>query len=339
MNLADLPSRRVEGWRWTDLRAALANAPAPLANLRSQPDLGALGPIAALAEALTPPDRSEGLLFDAAGRDVLHVQQSDAGESKTLKLLKGCRGVLVQTIGPGAVRTPLLASHAQIEIEDEASLIRIVIQPPCEGAESPTILNSAHVRLARGGKFRQFTFTEGARLSRIETDIIIDGEGTEVALAGLYLCSRGRHADLTSRVRFGAPGANVRQLAKGVVRNGGRGVFQGKFNVGREGQHTDARMTHRALLLENGAEAFAKPELEIYADDVACGHGNAIGQLDRDQVFYLRSRGIPEREALAVLSRAFLGEALPDWLPPECERHIRERIDLWLGADGAGSTM
>jgi hypothetical protein len=93
--------------------------------------------------------------------------------------------------------------------------------------------------------------------------VTIDGEGAQVELNGVYLASAKRHIDMTSRVAHVAPGAHVRQLVRGVARKGGRGVFQGKFLVGREGQKTDAEMAHNALLLEEGAEVFAKPELEM----------------------------------------------------------------------------
>ena len=95
--------------------------------------------------------------------------------------------------------------------------------------------------------------------------------------------------------------------------DGGTGVFQGKFHVPRTvGQYTDADMQHQALLLEDGAQVFAKPELEIYADDVECAHGNTSGALDEDQLFYLRARGIPEPQARALLTEAFIAEALED---------------------------
>ena len=91
-------------------------------------------------------------------------------------------------------------------------------------------------------------------------------------------------------------------------------------------------MEHNALLLEEGAEVFAKPELEIYADDVQCAHGNTAGQLDEEAIFYLRQRGIPEVEARAMITRAFLIEALPDWLDEAVRGEVEARIDAWLGA-------
>jgi Fe-S cluster assembly protein SufD len=127
----------------------------------------------------------------------------------------------------------------------------------------------------------------------------------------------------------------VRQLVKGAARAGGRGVFQGKFRVDRAAQLTDARMRHSALLLEAAAEAFAKPELEIYADNVQCAHGSTSGQLDADALFYLRQRGLPEPAARALLTRAFLAEALPDWLPEPQRAEVEARIDRWLAGAAA----
>jgi Fe-S cluster assembly protein SufD len=122
------------------------------------------------------------------------------------------------------------------------------------------------------------------------------------------------------------------QLVKGAARPGGRGVFQGKIVVAEGAQKTDARQTHRALLLGDGAEIDAKPELEIYADDVQCAHGNTIGALDETALFYLRSRGLPLAQARALLIEAFLLEAIPDWLDEALRGEIEGAIDGWLRA-------
>ena len=143
--------------------------------------------------------------------------------------------------------------------------------------------------------------------------------------------AKGRHADLTSQVILNADHAEVRQIVRGVARKGGRGVFQGRFKVERVAQKTDARMEHNALLLEDGAEVFAKPELEIYADDVQCAHGNTAGQLDDAAICSLRQRGLPEIEARAMITRAFLIEALPDWVDEVVREEVETRIDTWLG--------
>jgi Fe-S cluster assembly protein SufD len=153
-----------------------------------------------------------------------------------------------------------------------------------------------------------------------------------VDLSGLYLCGSGRHADLTSTVRHQARGGVTRQLVKGAVRAGGRGVFQGRIAVMRGAQKTDARQHHHALLLAPGAEAFAKPELIINADDVQCAHGNTIGAPDEEALFYMRQRGLPEAQARALLIEAFLLEALPADLDGPLRAEIAGRVSTWLEA-------
>jgi Fe-S cluster assembly protein SufD len=206
-------------------------------------------------------------------------------------------------------------------------LTRIVLQP---AAPEATIVCTGEVFLGDGAQFRQFVLAEGGKLARIETDVWV-GAKSQVQIGGVYLAARARHADLTSQVMLGAEGAEVRQLVRGVARKGGRGVFQGRFKVERTAQKTDAQMEHNALLLEEGAEVFAKPELEIYADDVQCAHGNTAGQLDEAAIFYLRQRGLPEIEARAMITRAFLIEAVPEWLEESVRGEIEARIDQWLG--------
>ena len=130
-------------------------------------------------------------------------------------------------------------------------------------------------------------------------------------------------------MRHGANSCVTRQLTKGAVTKGGTGVFQGKFHVPRTaGQYTDADMQHQALLLEEGATVFAKPELEIYADDVECAHGNTCGALDETQLFYMRQRGIPEKAARALLTEAFVAEALED--AGELAGVLRAEAQAWL---------
>jgi Fe-S cluster assembly protein SufD len=286
----DIPGRRVEGWRWSDLQSALKGQTPPLAP-------GDAHVIARLAEA--------------------------AGHKQTIVVAPGQQLTLVEPLGAGALDIQAL----DLDVQAGATLSLVMTQT---GGDI-TLAHRA-IRLAEGATFRQFTLSKGARLSRIETDIRIVGTGATVEMNGVYLAAKGCHADLTSRVDLDAEGALVRQLVRGVARKGGRGVFQGKFHVGRNAQKTDARMAHNALLLEEGAEVFAKPELEIYADDVQCAHGNTAGQLDEAAVFYLRQRGLPEVEARALITRAFLLEAIPDWLSPEVREQAETHIDAWLGA-------
>lgn len=281
-----LPTRRVEAWKYSDLRAALAE---------SEPHLRA----------------EEGAIIARLAPSAPFELNVAAGETENL---------VERFDRPG-----LDARAVVINLAPGASLTRVVIQT---GSDVP--LSHARVRLEAGATFRQIIVAEGARLARIETDVEVAGEDATVTLSGLYLAAAGRHADLTSTVTHAAQRGTTKQVVRGVARKGGRGVFQGKIVVAPGAQKTDARQHHQALLLEEGAEVFAKPELLIHADDVSCAHGNTIGALDEEALFYLRSRGLPESEARALLISAFLESVIPDDLAPPLANEIRDRIRLWL---------
>ena len=128
------------------------------------------------------------------------------------------------------------------------------------------------------------------------------------------------------------PGSEIRQSVKGVTDDKAKGVFQGKFHVRRPAQHTDAEMRHDAIMLSDTSEIRSKPELEIYADDVACAHGNTIGALDESALFYMRQRGIPKAQAKALLTEAFLASVF-DTLEDEVMREsLIEKMRGWLHA-------
>lgn len=303
MKVSDLPSRRTEAWKWSDLRAAMAGCDDMLTG--SGPVTPA-GPIAALASTL------------------------DGAASAPLTVATGTRRMLLDHLGSGDSSLQLRhARYSEIVIEPHGELTRVVLQGG-EDRGTGVIVDEVAVTLHEGAAYRQFVLAEGARLVRIESSITMAGEGACADLHGVYLAGEERHIDLTSRIRHAAPGGVTRQIVRGAARKGGRGVFQGKFIVDRLAQKTDAEMTHNALLLEEGAEVFAKPELEIYADDVTCAHGNTSGQLNEDAVFYLRQRGIADAEARAMLTRAFLIDALPAWLDGPSRTQIEARIDNWL---------
>ena len=146
---------------------------------------------------------------------------------------------------------------------------------------------------------------------------------------GVQLLTGNQHADFSSVVRHDAPHGTSRQTVKNVLAGRSRGVFQGRIEVARHAQKTDGYQMNQALLLSQDAEIDSKPELEIFADDVKCSHGATVGELDAEQLFYLRSRGVPDSEARAMLVRAFLTEAL-DLVTNEPIRDVLgQRIDAW----------
>jgi Fe-S cluster assembly protein SufD len=297
MQLADLPTRRNEAWKYSDLRAALAGAALP-ADVKPAPPQGKLDGVI---------DRL------ALGQGHHAVTTVQAGKSE----------LLVERLDMQA----LSASVREIKVLPGASLTRVVIQ---SSAQNSVVLDSAHVSVSEGAQFRQFVLAEGATLARVETHVRVEGEGAHVELNGAYLCGAGRHADLTSTIEHKVGGCTTNQLIKGVALKGGRGVFQGKIVVDHGAQKTDARQHHHGMLLEDGAEIFAKPELMIHADDVQCAHGNAIGGLDQNALFYMRTRGIPEVEARVLLIAAFVYQTIPEGLPELLEQELASRISYWL---------
>lgn len=302
MQLADLPTRRNEAWKYSDLRAAIDES-VQFALSRGRDD-----------KAVIAAHRRGGVVGALAAQ---------AGNIEEVRVAAGEAVVRIDRPSYSNLHPTLL----DIDVQQGGSLTRVVIQ---SGRANDIHLDAASVRLAAGAVFRQLVIAEGAKLARIETHVDIEGEGAEVELHGVYLCAEGRHADLTSVVTHKAANGKTKQLIKGVARKGGRGVFQGKIVVERAAQKTDARQHHHGMLLEDGAEIFAKPELMIHADEVACAHGNTAGGLDETALFYLRARGVPEAEARALLTEAFLLEALPDWAPPDVRAEIDGRISAWL---------
>jgi Fe-S cluster assembly protein SufD len=176
--------------------------------------------------------------------------------------------------------------------------------------EEAVSVSKAMVRLSPGGRFAQTVIATGARRQRVETRVDHEGGQATARLDGLYLVAGRRHADITTVVVHAGPDGTTDQLTKGVATDQGRGVFQGRIEVATGADRTEARMGHHALVLSDRAEVDAKPELEIYADEVVCTHGNTIGALDDEALFYARQRGIPEAEARAMLTEAFLGEVI-----------------------------
>ncbi|WP_291842632.1 SufD family Fe-S cluster assembly protein [Maricaulis sp.] len=282
-----LPTRRHEQWKWSDLRRA--------ANDVSGPGRIEIAGLTGL-ETVCDGSRIDLTVTASAGASAANAELViPAGTAVTLvERLHGEAGALGNW-------------HLLIRIEAGARLDRIVI---ADHDARAVFVGSAEIELAAGATLNQTMIDTGARLSRNETHVLHPGEGATVDMGGAYILAAGCHADSTNLVHHTGPGGITKQLVKGAVASGGHGVFQGKFIVDRLAQQTDARMTHRALMLGEKAEIDAKPELEIYADDVQCAHGNALGTLDETALFYMRQRGLPEAKARALLIESYLAEPL-----------------------------
>jgi Fe-S cluster assembly protein SufD len=184
-----------------------------------------------------------------------------------------------------------------------------------EGDTATHMLN-VRVTVAADAHYDSFTLSLGAALARTETRMTFAGPGGEGRLSGAYLTDGARVTDTTTVIDHAVPDCRSREVFKGVLDDRARGVFQGKIMVRPDAQRTDGYQLNRALLLSRTAEIDAKPELEIFADDVKCSHGAAFGEIDADALFYLRARGIDEATARAMLIDAFLAESLAEIADP-----------------------
>jgi Fe-S cluster assembly protein SufD len=310
-DLAELPSRRDEDWRWTDLRGLVRSLPP-----RSQTYVGNLGPglFDALAEeavSIINGETRTTIALAGGGEHVVAVRYIAApgagahAASPKLEVDKG-RLVILETL-EGADGGYLSEIDMTMTIGPEGQVERIILAD--DANEAVSVLRW-DVTLAPGASFAQTVIATGARRQRIETHVAHPGGGANVRLDGLYLLDERRHADITTVVTHAGVDGSTSQLTKGVVSGQARGIFQGRIVVEKGADKTDARMGHHALVLSDRAEVDGKPELEIYADDVSCAHGNTVGAIDEEALFYAQARGIPEPEARAMLTEAFIGEVI-----------------------------
>ena len=169
---------------------------------------------------------------------------------------------------------------------------------------------SLHAHTSRSSRFSSHSFALGGRVVRNDASAILDGEGGDCTLNGLYLADRERLIDNHTTIDHAKPHCGSHEVYKGILGGASRAVFNGKIIVRQDAQKTDAKQTNRALLLTDGATINTKPQLEIFADDVKCTHAAAIGQLDDDAIFYLRARGLTYADARDMLIHAFAGQVL-----------------------------
>ena len=215
---------------------------------------------------------------------------------------------------------------SEIVVEAAAKLTHIRLQ---EEAPESFHLQTSFVEIAETGVYDAFVLTLGGRLARTEIHARLLGPNASVHLNGAQLLGGRQHGDITTVVAHDAPNCASRQTIKNVLTDRARGVFQGRIEVARVAQKTDGYQMNQALLLSPGAEIDCKPQLEIYADDVKCSHGATVGELDAEQLFFLRSRGIPEAQARAILVRAFLTEAMDAIAHDGARAMLESAIEAW----------
>ncbi len=377
-----LPTRRVESWHYTDLRAAMADA-APLAAapdraaiesaaraLGGRKKLGAArlvlmngrlvdelsdglpvgaavvrqggrtlavdDPMVALAEAMSF-DGCAVALSDGAELDepieLLHVVSGEGPLSvysrMEITVGAGARASFIETFaGSGAS----VQRHAltTLTLAEDATLKHAAV---VEG-QAELHLESQIAEIGAGAELNAFALVSGGTLSRRQLFVRMAGEKAKAALGGLALLDGERRADTTLQLVHSAPGGTSREFYRAIVDDEAAGTFQGKVIVANGAQKTDGAMKSQAVLLSPRAQMNAKPELEIFADDVVCGHGATVGSLDPEQVFYLRTRGVRKDEAEALLLEAFGAEAIERIENDALAEALREAFRAWLAGRG-----
>jgi Fe-S cluster assembly protein SufD len=217
----------------------------------------------------------------------------------------------------------------ELVVDDEAHVDHVKITT--EGANALHV-STLMAAVGARARFNAFTFNAGGAVVRNQLFVQLNGEGTLAGIRGATLVKGREHVDTTLVADHAVGGCQNRPIFKSVLDGESRAVFQGKIIVRPRAQKTDAKMASHALLLSENAEADNKPELEIFADDVQCGHGATTGALDQELLFYLRARGIPAKEAEALLIQAFVGEAIEGIEHAGLREALIEATERWLSA-------
>lgn len=395
---AGLPHRRIEDWKYTDLRALMREvlplAPAPDAAALSRADaalkLQSIDGVRRLvlvdgvfAPKLSHIGNSEKGLTIRALRDVLEVADSpldaqlfatdNSNPMIALNSAMATDGVVIEVADGTLLKQPLQIVHVAsgglpaamytrslLRLGRDAGATLVESYIAAAGAKAYQAYDSLvvslgdnarldHVRLVEDGReafnissavvslgarahLNAFGMTTGAHVSRYQLAVAVAGEGARVETNGVNLLNGRQHADTTLFLDHAVPNCSSREVFRAVVDDQAHSVFQGRIVVRPDAQKTDAKMMTRALLLSDEAEADNKPELEIFADDVTCGHGATSGALDDSLLFYLRARGLPEKAAQALLIQAFVGEAIESIASDDLREHAIAAAERWLEA-------
>ncbi len=214
-----------------------------------------------------------------------------------------------------------------ISVDSTARMEHVRLQ---SASQESALLSVLNIKLASEATYRGLHYTDGARVSRHQIEATLNGPEACFDLESLTLLRSEQVGDLTTVVRHAGPGGRSSQQVRSVLDGQSRGVFQGRVEVAPGADGTDARQSSRALILSEGAEMDTKPELEILADDVKCTHGAATGSLDPEALFYLRTRGISENEARALLVEGFAGVLLADLLFEDIKCELDARRSRWM---------
>ena len=240
---------------------------------------------------------------------------------------QGARVMLVESHDAASEAEYQVNTALELVVGDKAHVDHIKI---VSGGARVVHVGSTMAALGAQARFNNFSFTAGGAVVRNQLFLRFDGEGTLAGIRGASLLNGKQHSDTTLVCDHKVGGCQSREMFKAVLDDQSRSVFQGKIIVQPHAQKTDAKMASHALMLSDEAEADNKPELEIFADDVQCGHGATSGALDEDLRFYLMARGIPEKEAEALLVQAFVGEAIEGIEHAGLREALMDHVIAWL---------
>ena len=286
----------------------------------------------ALNEAMSA-DAGELRVFAGAALDhpleIIHLTVGERPQATYSRLAisveAGAKADLIESF-IGATPSVQRNATTLLSLAENASIKHVVTLGDHAGLHVETQI----AELASRADLNAFALVAGGALTRRQLFVRLAGEGAKIALGGLALIDGARRADTTLQVNHRAVAGTSREFYRAIVDDDGVGVFQGKIIVEKAAQKTDGAMKSQAILLSPQAQMNAKPELEIFADDVACGHGATIGSLDPEQLFYLQARGIARAEAESMLLEAFGCEAIDRIEDPRLVEPLRKCLAAWL---------
>jgi len=271
----------------------------------------------------------------ASGGPAIRVRAGEQGQAKVSFESEGQARFLIVVEEGGSLQ---LIETAWCESDLQNIGAEIVLMPHsrldhvriCPKSNDAIQIGASSINIGAGATYLAHFANFGTKLSRTDLLVWLEGENAKAHLSGATLLGESRHADITTHVEHRVPDAESTQLFKIIAGGKSRGVYQGKISVAEGANGSDSRQTAKGLLLGERAEIDLKPELEILADDVKCAHGAAVGDLDPESLFYLRSRGVPEAEARALLMRAFLEDAVAEIADETVRADVWSRVEAAL---------
>jgi len=261
---------------------------------------------------------------------IIHIATAASASAFTRSQLavgNGARATIIESFVAAGAKAYQVSDAVIVTIGDNADVAHIRL---LDDAPDAVNITSQFVTVGANTKVNFFNMTTGAAVSRLQGFITLAGEGSELAINGVNLLKKTEHGDTTLVVDHAVPNCVSREIFRAVIDDRAHSVFQGRIIVRPDAQKTDGKMMTRALLLSDEAEADNKPELEIFADDVSCGHGATAGALDDSLLFYLKARGLPEKQAQALLIQAFVGEAIEQIADDGLREHVIGIAERWL---------